>query len=146
MLAILLDTRMAASAEHTAWSGVVNEVFAQVAKAFANAAVRMHRRQICWGCYRTRERKSSRTLAKSAENLSPDGMQRLLNSSPWNEDACRETCALVWSGIWGPGAVLAVFETSSLKKRRISRLRFGLDGFGEPLSCTLPTTMAEFAH
>ena len=36
------------------------------------------------------ERKNSWWLAEFAGDASPDGMQRLLNFSPWDEDACRD--------------------------------------------------------
>jgi hypothetical protein len=41
-------------------------------------------------------------------------MQRLLNFSPWDEDACRDTLArYVARNLGGAGAVLAVDETGS---------------------------------
>ena len=36
------------------------------------------------------ERKNSWSLAEFAGDVSPDGLQRLLNFSPWDEDACRD--------------------------------------------------------
>ena len=49
----------------------------------------------CWGCCRITERKNSWWLAEFAGDVSPDGMQRLLNFSPWDEDACRDAVRAV---------------------------------------------------
>jgi hypothetical protein len=44
-------------------------------------------------------------------------MQRLLNFSPWDEDACRDALAqYVVRNMGDPGAVLAVDETGFLKR------------------------------
>ena len=67
------------------------------------------------------ERKNSWWLAEFAGEASPDGMQRLLNFSPWDEDACRDAVArYVVRRLGDPGAVLAVDETGFLKKGRMS--------------------------
>ena len=67
------------------------------------------------------ERKNSWQLAEFAGDASPDGMQRLLNFSPWDEDACRDAVArYVVRHLGDPGAVLAVDETGFLKKGRMS--------------------------
>jgi hypothetical protein len=47
-----------------------------------------------------------------AGEVSPDGMQRLLNFSPWDEDACRDALArYVVRNLGDLAAVLAVDET-----------------------------------
>ena len=75
----------------------------------------------CWGCCRRQERKTSWQLAEFAGDASPDGLQRLLNSSPWDEDACRDALARYVVREFGdPGAVLAPDETGFLKKGRMS--------------------------
>ena len=75
----------------------------------------------CWGCCRIGERKNSWSLAEFAGEVSPDGMQRLLNFSPWDEDACRDAVRrYVVRNLGDPGAVLAVDETGFLKKGRMS--------------------------
>jgi SRSO17 transposase len=67
------------------------------------------------------ERKNSWQLAEFAGQASPDGLQRLLNFSPWDEDACRDAIArYVMRSMGDPGAVLAVDETGFLKKGRMS--------------------------
>jgi len=54
-------------------------------------------------------------------DVSPDGMQRLLNFSPWDEDACRDAVRrYVVRNLGDPAAVLAVDETGFLKKGRMS--------------------------
>jgi SRSO17 transposase len=58
---------------------------------------------------------------RSAGDASPDGMQRLLNFSPWDEDACRDALARYVARKMGDhAAVLAVDETGFLKKGRTS--------------------------
>ena len=89
-------------------------MFAQVAGVFGNAAVRRHGRGYLLGLLSHQERKNSWSLAEFAGDVSPDGMQRLLNFSPWDEDACAGRGApLRGAGPRGPAAVLAVDETGS---------------------------------
>ena len=53
--------------------------------------------------------------------MSPDGKQRLLNFSPWDEDAARDALARYVARRMGdPAAVLAVDETGFLKKGKMS--------------------------
>jgi SRSO17 transposase len=62
-------------------------------------------------------RKNSWTLAEFAGDVSPDGMQRLLNFSPWDQDACRDAVrGYVVANLGDPCAVLVVDETGFLKK------------------------------
>ena len=97
MLAVVDDARVRAGDGHAAWSESFNEMFAQVAGVFANAAVRRHGRAYLLGLLSHAERKNGWTLAEFAGDASPDGMQRLLNFSPWDEDACRDAAA---RGTW----------------------------------------------
>ena len=90
MLAVMEDTRVQASDAHAAWSESFNELFARVAGDFANAKVRRHGRAYLLGLLSHQERKNSWSLAELAGDVSPDGMQRLLNFSPWDQDACRD--------------------------------------------------------
>jgi len=121
MLAVMEDARVQASAGHAAWSESFNELFAQIAGCFSNAKVRRHGRAYLLGLLSHTERKTSWQLAELAGDVSPDGMQRLLNSSPWDEDACRDAlCRYVIRQFGDPGAVLAVDETGFLKKGRMS--------------------------
>jgi hypothetical protein len=76
------EARRQAQNEHAAWSESFNELFAQVAGVFENASVRGHGRWYLLGLLSHQERKNSWWLAEFAGDVSPDGMQRLLNFSP----------------------------------------------------------------
>jgi SRSO17 transposase len=121
MLAVVEDTRVQAADAHAAWSESFNELFALVAGVFSNAAVRRHGRAYVLGLLSHTERKNSWWLAEFAGDASPDGVQRLLNFSPWDQDACRDAvCHYVMRQFGDPGGVLAVDETGFLKKGRMS--------------------------
>jgi SRSO17 transposase len=121
MLAVVDDARTAALAGHAAWSESFNEMFMQAAGSFSNARVRRHGRAYLLGLLSHAERKNSWQLAEFAGDASPDGMQRLLNFSPWDEDAARDALArYVVRAMGDPAAVLAVDETGFLKKGRMS--------------------------
>ena len=121
MLAVVDDARVRTGEGHAAWSESFNEMFAQVAGCFGNAAVRRHGRGYLLGLLSHQERKNSWTLAEFAGDVSPDGMQRLLNFSPWDEDACRDALVrYVLRNLGDPAAVLAVDETGFLKKGTMS--------------------------
>ena len=121
MLSVVDDARVLERDGHAAWSEAFNELFAQVAGVFENVAVRGHGRWYLLGLLSHQERKNSWWLAEFAGDASPDGMQRLLNFSPWDEDACRDALARYVARRMGdPAAVLAVDETGFLKKGRMS--------------------------
>jgi SRSO17 transposase len=123
MLSVMEDKRVLAADGHAAWSESFSELFAQVAGFFSNAAVRGRGRGRAYllGLLSQEERKTSWQLAEFAGEVSPDGMQRLLNFSPWDEDACRDALSRYVAARMGdPGAVLAVDETGFLKKGRMS--------------------------
>src|SRR5215469_5865049 len=121
MLAVVDDARVGVQAGHAAWSESFNELFAQVAGVFGNATVRRHGRWYLLGLLSQQERKNSWSLAEFAGDVSPDGMQRLLNFSPWDQDACRDALArYVARNLGDAAAVLAVDETGFLKKGRMS--------------------------
>jgi SRSO17 transposase len=121
MLAVMEDARVRAGDGHAAWSESFNEMFAQAAGVFGNAAVRRHGRAYLLGLLSHTERKNSWSLAEFAGEVSPDGMQRLLNFSPWGQDACRDAVRrYVVRDLGDAGAVLAVDETGFLKKGRMS--------------------------
>src|SRR5260370_12967064 len=120
MLAVVDAARMQGDEGHAAWSESFNEMFAQVAGVFRNAAVRRHGRACLLGLLSHAERKNSWSLAEFAGDVSPDGMQRLLNFSPWDEDACRDALArYVARNLGDPAAVLAVDETGVFKKGEV---------------------------
>jgi SRSO17 transposase len=121
MLTVVEDARVEALDGHAAWPEASNEMFAQVAGVFGNASVRRHGRGYLLGLLSHAERKNSWWLAELAGDVSPDGMQWLLNFSPWDEDAARDALARYVAARMGdPAAVLAVDETGFLKKGRMS--------------------------
>jgi SRSO17 transposase len=121
MLSVVYDARVEAQDGHAAWSESFNELFAQVAGVFENASVRRHGRGYLLGLLSHQERKNSWWLAELAGDVSPDGKQRLLNFSPWDEDAARDALARhVARRMGDPAAVLAVDETGFLKKGKMS--------------------------
>jgi len=121
MLAVVDDARTAAGDGHAAWSESFNEMFMRVAGCFSNVRVRRRGRAYLLGLLSRAERKNSWQLAEFAGDASPDGMQRLLNFSPWDEDAARDALArYVVKAMGDPAAVLAVDETGFLKKGRMS--------------------------
>ena len=80
-----------------------------------------HGRAYLLGLLSQAERKNGWTLAEFAGDVSPDGLQRLLNFSPWDEDACRDAVRrYAVRHLGDPGAVLAVDETGFLKKGKMS--------------------------
>ena len=121
MLCVVEDERVLAGDGHAAWSESFNEMFMQVADVFSNARVRRHGRSYVLGLLSQSERKNSWQLAEFAGDASPDGMQRLLNFSPWDEGAARDALArYIVRAMGDPAAVLAVDETGFLKKGRMS--------------------------
>jgi SRSO17 transposase len=121
MLGVVEDALTGAGVGHAAWSESFNEMFMQVAGVFSNARVRRHGRAYLLGLLSRSERKNSWQLAEFAGDASPDGLQRLLNFSPWDEDAARDALARYVARSMGDlAAVLAVDETGFLKKGRMS--------------------------
>src|SRR5258706_1890967 len=121
MLGVVDEARVLAGEAHAAWSESFNELFARVAGEFANAAVRRHGRAYLLGLLSQAERKNGWTLAEFAGDVSPDGLQRLLNFSPWDEDGCRDALSrYVVRTLGEPGAVLVADETGFLKKGKMS--------------------------
>ena len=80
MLAVMKDARVRAGDGHAAWSESFNELFAQAAGVFGNAAVRRHGRAYLLGLLSHTERKNCWTIAEYAGDVTPDGMQHLLTS------------------------------------------------------------------
>src|SRR6266849_10314087 len=136
MLSVVVEAGPVAADGHAAWSESFNELFARVAGKFRNAAVRRHGRAYLLGLLSQTERKNGWTLAEFAGDVSPDGLQRLLNFSPSDEDACRDAIRrYVVRHLGDPGAVPAAEETGLVKKGRMSagvaRQYSGAAGRGE---------------
>ena len=68
------------------------------------------------------ERKNGWTIAEGAGDKTPDGMQRLLNASQWDEDGARDDLRTVIIDAIGDkeNAILVVDETGFLKKGKKS--------------------------
>jgi SRSO17 transposase len=66
-------------------------------------------------------RKNSWQLAEQAGEMTPDGMQRLLNAAAWDEEGVRDDLReYVVEGLGTPDAILVVDETGFLKKGKHS--------------------------
>ena len=117
MLDVMDEARVRAGEAHAAWSERFNEMFAEVAGEFENAGSRKRARAYVLGLLSHAERKNGWTLAEFAGDLSPDGMQRLLNFYAWDAGAVRDAVRrYVVKNLGDPSAVLAVDETGFLKK------------------------------
>jgi SRSO17 transposase len=121
MLDVMDEARQRAGEAHAAWSERFNEMFAQVAGEFENAGSRKRARAYLLGLLSHAERKNGWTLAEFAGDMSPDGMQRLLNFYAWDASAVRDAVRrYVVADLGDPAAVLVVDETGFLKKGRMS--------------------------
>jgi len=104
-----------------AWAEAFNEMFALVAGEFAQAQSRWRARGYLLGLLSQAERKNSWTIAEYAGDVSPGGMQRLLNFYAWDAGAVRDALARYVVRAFGdPAAVLVADETGFLKKGRMS--------------------------
>jgi SRSO17 transposase len=99
------------------WRAGFDEVFALVAGAFAQVESRRRARWYLQGLLSSAERKNSWTIAEQAGDVTPDGMQRLLNHYRWDADAVRDTLrGYVLDHLAAPGGVVVADETGFLKK------------------------------
>ena len=118
---VVVDEALTSAAGHAAWIEPFSEMFALVAGVFAEAPSRRRGRAYLLGLLSQAERKNGWTIAEFAGDLSPAGMQRLLNFYAWDEDAARDVArSYVTRHLGDPGAVLAVDETGFLKKGTMS--------------------------
>jgi SRSO17 transposase len=107
----VLDDRLAR------WQAGFDEVFGLVAGEFAQVESRRRARLYLLGLLSGAERKNSWTIAEQAGDLSPDGMQRLLNHYRWDADAVRDTLrSYVLDRLGDAAGVLVADETGFLKK------------------------------
>ena len=117
MLDVMDEARLGEVTGHAAWSEQFNEMFAQVAGEFENAGSRRRARAYVLGLLSHAERKNGWTLAEFAGDLTPDGMQRLLNSYAWDADAVRDAVRrYVVRHLGDPSGALLADETGFLKK------------------------------
>ena len=95
----------------------LDRVHERIAGRFGRAEPRARVREYVSGLVAGLERKNGWTLAEWAGEVSPDGMQRLLNFYAWDADAVRDAVRrYVVKNLGDPSAVLAVDETGFLKK------------------------------
>ncbi|BAW09258.1 transposase [Nocardia seriolae] len=100
-----------------AWTAGLEELFARVAGRFHRAEPRLRARAYVRGLLAPLAGKNGWTLAEAAGDLSPNGMQRLLNKAAWDVDGVRdEARAYAVEHLGDPGGVLVVDETGFLKK------------------------------
>ncbi len=91
-------------------------MFARVAGRFARADLRWRMRDYLRGLLAPVARKNGWQLAEYAGHKTPDGFQRLLNSSVWDADAVRDDVRDYVAERLGPGGVLIIDDTGFIKK------------------------------
>jgi SRSO17 transposase len=95
---------MVGMVEAQEWAAELDSVFARVAGRFARADLRWRMRDYLRGLLAPVARKNGWQLAEYAGHRTPDGFQRLLNSSVWDADAVRDDVREYVAGKLGPGA------------------------------------------
>ena len=101
----------------TRWRAGFDDMFALIAGRFAQVQSRQRARLYLLGLLSAAERKNSWTIAEQAGDLSPDGMQRLLNFYAWDADAVRDDLrGYVLKHLSDPVGVFVADETGFLKK------------------------------
>jgi SRSO17 transposase len=99
------------------WRAGFDDAFALMAGRFAQADSRRRARTYLLGLLSGAERKNSWTLAEQAGDLTPDGMQRLLNFYRWDADKVRDDLRVyVLEHLGDPSGVVVADETGFLKK------------------------------
>ena len=99
------------------WRAGFEDMFALVAGRFAQADSRRRARLYLLGLLSGAERKNSWTIAEQAGDLTPDGMQRLLNFYRWDADAVRDDLrGYVLNALGDSSGVMVADETGFLKK------------------------------
>lgn len=104
------------------WGPGFDAYMATFARRFPRIESRKRCRAYVRGLLSELERKNGWTLAEGAGDKTPDGMQRLLNASPWDEDGLRDDLRTVVTDAIGDkgNGILVVDETGFLKKGRKS--------------------------
>lgn len=103
-------------AEVGCWDAELESVFARVAGRFARADLRWRMRDYVRGLLGRATRKNGWQLAEWAGHRTPDGFQRLLNSSVWDADALCDDARDYVAERLGPGGVLILDDTGFVKK------------------------------
>ena len=107
---------MVGMVEAQGWAAELDVVFARVAGRFGRADLRWRMRDYLRGLLAPVARKNGWQLAEYAGHRTPDGFQRLLNSSVWDADALRDDVREYVAGKLGPGGVLIIDDTGFIKK------------------------------
>jgi SRSO17 transposase len=98
------------------WQAGFDEMLALVAGRFAQVESRRRARAYVLGLLSCAERKNSWTIAEQAGELTPGGMQRLLNHYRWDADAVRDDLrGYVLEHLDDPDGVVVADETGFLK-------------------------------
>jgi SRSO17 transposase len=99
------------------WRTGFDDMFALIAGRFAQVQSRQRARLYLLGLLSGADRKNSWTIAEQAGDLSPDGMQRLLNFYAWDADTVRDDLrGYVLDHLTDPAGVFVADETGFLKK------------------------------
>jgi hypothetical protein len=99
------------------WVAGLDDLFARVASRFFRVEPRRRARAYVRGLLAPLAGKNGWTLAEAAGDLTPDGMQRLLNAAAWDADGVRDDLrAYTVSHLGEREGVLIVDETGFLKK------------------------------
>jgi SRSO17 transposase len=99
------------------WRAGFDEVFGLVAGRFAQAGSRWRARLYTLGLLSGAERKNSWTLAEQAGELTPGGMQRLLNLYRWDAEEVRDDLrSYVLDNLGDAAGVVVGDETGFVKK------------------------------
>ncbi|WDO11335.1 IS701 family transposase (plasmid) [Streptomyces murinus] len=107
---------MVGMVEAQGWAAELESVFARVAGRFSRADLRWRMRDYLRGLLAPVARKNGWQLAEYAGHRTPDGFQRLLNSSVWDVDALRDDVRDYVADKLGPGGVLIIDDTGFIKK------------------------------
>lgn len=100
-----------------AWVARLDDLFGLVAGRFSRTEPRLRARMYVRGLLAPLAGKNGWTLAEAAGDLTPDGMQRLLNKAAWDVDGVRDDVrSYAVDHLGDPDGVLIVDETGFLKK------------------------------
>ncbi|WP_042388543.1 IS701 family transposase [Streptacidiphilus melanogenes] len=103
-------------AEAREWASELESLFARTAGRFGRADLRWRMRDYVRGLLAPVDRKNGWQLAERVGHKTPDGFQRLLNSSRWDADALRDDVRTYVAQQLGPGGVLILDDTGFIKK------------------------------
>ena len=104
-------------AEVEGWAAEFERLVERIGPRFVRPEVRRRAAGFLRGLLGGVDRKNGWQLAEHAQEMTPDGMQRLLTTTRWDPDALRDDVrAYVVEQLGDPAGVLVVDETGFLKK------------------------------